>query len=392
MKVFKLYFKIIKSNLPALLMYLGIFLGIFATVMTSFDSTNQGIQYQEVDLAIVDYDQTKLSQALVDSLSRQNSVKPLEDLDQSTINQKLFSQELDYVLFIEEGLSADFLSGRTVAPVMYPGVNPGANAIIDQQINTLLYLVDAYRQAYGGEIPEDRMDWVLNEVQVLLSEEVEGALYQSPEQNRFNIITLHYFLIQMIYPLIALGFIIVGYTITKLERNDVKRRDIVSGYSEIKRSRDIFLSSFLAMTIIWVLLFIIGLFFTKIDLLSSTRAQLMILSSYIHTMALTCIIILLANCLRSQKAMSVLGTIVSLVIAFSVGIFVPREIVWKPLNDFSRISPAYWDVSNQILLGLSPNGIEISYQEVLQNISVMFLMGILAFVLTLILRKSREKI
>ena len=196
----------------------------------------------------------------------------------------------------------------------------------------------------------------------------------------------------MIYPLIALGFIIVGYTITKLERNDVKRRDIVSGYSEIKRSRDIFLSSFLAMTIIWVLLFIIGLFFTKIDLLSSTRAQLMILSSCIHTMALTCIIILLANCLRSQKAMSVLGTIVSLVIAFSVGIFVPREIVWKPLNDFSRISPAYWDVSNQILLGLSPNGIEISYQEVLQNISVMFLMGILAFVLTLILRKSREKI
>ncbi|HHU07454.1 MAG TPA: ABC transporter permease, partial [Clostridiaceae bacterium] len=116
----------------------------------------------------------------------------------------------------------------------------------------------------------------------------------------------------------------------------------------------------------------------------------MIISSLTHALALSAFIMLLIQIFSTQSSSSFLGTLVSLATAFGTGIFVPREIVWQPLQTVFSFMPTYWDVSNQFILEGTVS-LSADLGEIWRNIGIMLLMGMLFFSLTLILRRVRER-
>lgn len=87
--------------------------------------------------------------------------------------------------------------------------------------------------------------------------------------------------------------------------------------------------------------------------------------------------------------MSFFSTILSLLIAFSSGIFVPADFLWGPFHRFSKIFPPYWDVKNQVELhGAIVGG--RSLQPYYTGLLIMAGMGLLYFVITLLIRHSKN--
>ena len=87
-----------------------LFLIIVPVVLISFvsASTNQSFMTR---VGVVDYDDTAFSRNIVESLSQQSRIQMIEEQD---IQKKIFGQQMELAIIIEEGYTQDILSGNDV--------------------------------------------------------------------------------------------------------------------------------------------------------------------------------------------------------------------------------------------------------------------------------------
>ena len=101
MQVFKLYFKILKTMLGQVLMYIGIFTGI-SVLLFNQQKNNDPFDYKEASLkiSIVDNDNSAASQALSKNLTASNELIELPDYESDTIQDELYNRNVSNVIII----------------------------------------------------------------------------------------------------------------------------------------------------------------------------------------------------------------------------------------------------------------------------------------------------
>lgn len=389
MKASKLFFKIVNSKKGTYIMYIAIFLAIFLGNLKSFTGETKSLYYVEPTIAIIDEDKSQLSTNLKSYLESRYKTQEVE-ADEDKIKDKVFAKSIHYVIRMHEGFEESIKTDDQKYKG-YSGSEASVNRLIEYDVQQYLTYYNLYEISLGGEIPEEKMDWVQGEIQNISSQEVDGKVLGSDENATNKLTTMYYFLSFLIYILIAIGFASVGVTIVLMERRSVKIRDLVSGYPAWMRSKSIFFSSLIWMSLIWLLMIIVGLTATGFEILQNSRALLMIVSSFVHVISITLIIILLANMIQSDRVMALASTLFSLIVAFSSGIFVPRELMIKELVLFSKIFPAHWDINNLQLLAFDTTLGQAEYRSFFVNLAIMLLMGVAAGILNLILNRSRER-
>ena len=117
----------------------------------------------------------------------------------------------------------------------------------------------------------------------------------------------------------------------------------------------------------------------------------MTLSSLVHVLATSALVLLLANIFPTTKAMNFFGTLFSVVISFATGVFVDRSLLWEPLLEVSRITPSYWDVSNLEYIFESSRLANYDLSPYYFNLLVMVLMTVAALLATVIWRRIRKQ-
>ena len=115
MPVFNLFMKITKSKKYIILMYYGIFLGIFLLI-SNITPNSEDTLFQEVSLpiGIVYQEDTPLTQGIEKFLSRRHRTQSLPD-EKEALQNALYTADIAYIIRIHKGFTQDFLDGKDTA-------------------------------------------------------------------------------------------------------------------------------------------------------------------------------------------------------------------------------------------------------------------------------------
>ncbi|NMA93210.1 MAG: hypothetical protein GX975_00960, partial [Clostridiales bacterium] len=102
MRVFNLFFKILRSQRGGILMYIGIFLLIFLMMSSSFKSDIGGssLPIYNAKIAIFDHDNSPLSRALAKYLGERATIVTASREDKDSLLDDIYSRRLEYALII----------------------------------------------------------------------------------------------------------------------------------------------------------------------------------------------------------------------------------------------------------------------------------------------------
>lgn len=391
MKVFSLYFKILRYNKMGILSYLLVFLLIFLLISSSVkqDLPSSRLHTVEPKIQVNDHDQTELSQNFKAYLLK-DAQAPETELpeDKETIKQALYSDALDYMLVIPKGFTDSLQEdGEYLDLITYPSSHGGVASSIEMKIVSYVQNWDRIAKTFGGNPQGADLERALKLLDEVLAVEVEMYTHtgQTSEVENDQLIGLAYYLSYLTYIITAVSFLIVGRAIVSLENPLTRRRDVVSGFSESQRTVQLFVASYLSVTLVWLLMVVVCFFLVGWNVLSLEATPLMILSSFCHMLAIVSLTLFLCHLFPTDSAVSFMSNLVSLFLAFSSGTFVPAEFLWELFHKMSSLFPTFWDVQNQTQVMhniLAGNKLASYYQ----SLAIMVGMGLVYFFLTLIHR------
>ncbi len=389
MTVFKLFFKIMRDKLPAILSYAALFFFVFNLIsaqVEEYSKTDADIVTTPISIKIFDHDESPISQAFtsyMESNLREARIKIEENpLD---FQEDLYNDLVSYIVVIPEGFSQSLeKEGSTLALETHPGCSETVREIVDSMIISFFRNWDTVVATFG-EYPQGE-DLILALERLEKSMNIKVDMKILAKDDASDVISLRYFFTYIDYIVIALAFIVIGNPLVSIEDPLMKRRDIASGSSEEKRSLALFIASYTVMFLLWGFFIILAFYKIGFANLANHSVKLMLVSNFVHMLAIVSLTLLIIHLFPKKEAISFFSTLMSLLLAFSSGVFIPKEYLFEPFHKASAIFPTYWDVYNQYDL-YSQTVSESSLDSFYRSLLIMGGMAILYFLLTLIRRK-----
>ena len=286
------------------------------------------------------------------------------------------------MLIIPEGFQenpAQDDSDSTLRLTTYVSDNASKTEYVDTMIENFMANWDFTKALYGKEPTEGDLDRALKMQRDVLDIRVKSRLLSG--ENADILTGFRFFLIFLDYIMVAIPFLIFGPPIIVMEQSIMKRRDVASGYSQEKGGS----TSPGRLRLPRSDLGVNGRHFfcdELILLIYEPAVPYMLLSSFIHMLATGSMSLFLAHIPVGKRDVFLVDN-GEFLLAFSSGIFISDEFLWKPFHRFSMLFPSYWDVQNQKnVQSLLVGGRSITpYYRNLLVIGVMLLVGFLATLL-----------
>ena len=193
---------------------------------------------------------------------------------------------------------------------------------IKEKVNQYFRIWQQYLLLYDYDIDVVTEKSILKELDQLFESSVEFD-YPETEITPFQKLVPSFQFLS--YALVGTGIAVVALAYLIMDKTAVYRRNIVSGYSERKRIVGIFIAMFLAMIMIWLVGLAISAFFAGTAGFKHDYFPYLLISEFVQLLALTTLMFLIVQIVSKEEIISFLSTILSLFIAFSAGIFVPRD-------------------------------------------------------------------
>ncbi len=333
MTVFKSFFLILNQRKIPLMIYIPVFLGLCIAFSKTGDTADGSFTPTNTHYAVVDEDQSTLSQGLIDYLKQNNTVT-LYDAYDSTLGDQLYYSLLDYVLVIPHGFGEAVLSGANIDDLLSGYAVPGSTAeqYSANQITQFLNTYRAYQQLDmpSEKIMEKTVETLTKACDIVISND-QGEVIKPDEDYYFFQYLPYLFLCMMIQLLTA---ILVIY-----RKEDVARRMDCAEISVMKRNLCLFLATLLTSAVLFVL------FFSFKFVLFSTELHPYRL---INTILFFGISVSLAYCLSvfnpGDSIISLVSNVVGLGLAFISGAFVPTEFLPNGILTLAKCFPMYWNL------------------------------------------------
>ena len=250
MQVFNTFFKITKKQLPSFIIYFSIFT-VLLGVMASMGTGNNVYKESSMDIAIFNSDNSSKSKFLEEYLSSKHNIIELEN-DDEVIQDALYFQLVDYVLYIDEGFK--------LTNIKRPGSTTGN--YVDGHISTFEKAYDSYILAGYSEDEAYEKTIISLDNEGLVS--LKGKSTEKP--------VIYYFYTYFSYILIALLINILAPVIIALNRKEVRERTGISPLSEKNRSIQIITGAVILSVGLWVILNMVSVVMFKGELFQEKNA------------------------------------------------------------------------------------------------------------------------
>ncbi len=378
MQVFKLFFKILKTQLTQIIMYIVIFIFI-AYIVAGSPSAMTGYSEQKQDISVVDEDCTKTSGALKNYLLSCNSQIELDSYDFETIQDELYNRNTTNVIFIPKGFEDAVLSGDTEEILDIYNI-PGTMSanIVTGQANNYINVLNSYTAA-GISIEDavERTSETLNK-KTDISFISDSGESDSP---------LSLFLTYIAYVFITIAVNGVSPVIQVLNKPALRRRFNCSS-CKIVRSNAGLISGISIFGIAICAVFSAAALITHGSELLSVKGLLCILNMGIYMAVSLSIAYLIGSVTVSANIISMLSNIIGLGFSFLGGVFVPIELLGDEIIKIAHFLPSYWYVIVKNSIFNLGNG--STYLDILQGMGIMLTFAAAIFTVTLAIVKNRR--
>ena len=384
MSVFSVCLRVLKKNLPTILIYFFVFVMVSSiiTVMTAPSEPGE-FEKTKIPMAIFAQENTPLVEGLKESLGQQAYFVETED-NREKLQEALFYRRVHYILRIPAGFTEAFIQGN---PIMLERTSiPGSTSAIyiDLRIDRYLETLRLYTAAMPETGIREKVNFVLSDLAVETKVEIAGS------ENRTNDTgILKYYFNFLAYTIMFAIIFGVSAILLVFNDTDIKRRNLCSPLSSNKISLQCFLACALFALANWVVLAALSAVF-GFDEIASPSTWLYLINSLVFTICISGLAFFIGNLTKSREVVSAVANIITLGTSFLSGVFVPQEILGENVLRIASFMPTYWYVrANGRIAGLADLSIQ-SLSDVFISIAIQLAFGAAFLIAALVIGKRRQ--
>lgn len=346
MPVFKCFWKIINQHKLGMFLYIGIFMAItlIYTTLGGDSETQATFNATSINLAIIDRDESTISEGLTGYLGDLHQLVDLDDNERS-LQDALFFREVEYILIIPAGFGEDFQAnkeGTTLENIKVP--NSTSGMYVDSQIDNYLVTLQAY--LHVGFDVDSAIESTVQDLDNQVTVEVNMA------ETEVSAASPYYFQ-YLPYIFTSITIVMLGPIFIAFNRGDIARRMECSSLTFKEKNLQIALGCVISSLAIW-LVFMIVPFILYREEMNSSIGTLRIINSFAFLVVSVGIALLLGQVMKNNNVLSAASNVIGLGMSFLTGVFVPQEFLSSGVLAIARFLPAYWYVrSNDMLTTVS---------------------------------------
>ena len=386
MQVYKAYFKIIKSNITQLLIYVFIFLA-FAIILGRVSTSPSDVNFEttKVDIAFINNDKdSKIVSNLKDYLSKNTNIEDIGTTKQDKQNA-LYFREVEYIVTIPKGFTDKILSGDKDVDIEKTQIpNSTSQVFVDNLINRYLNTVSRYTSTIDNISEKDLISNVNKDLSKTTKVEVETYKNDSIKNNNCN--RYYNFLSYSILAVLIFG---IGDVMMTFNKKDLKRRNLASAMSFSKMNFQMVLGNISFAIGAWVVMILASFIMYK-TYMFTINGMLLLLNSLVFTFASLSVSLLISNFITSRDFMSAVANVIVLGTCFISGVFVPQQYLSKGVIAVAKFNPTYWYVKANDEIAVLVNYSNSNLMEILTNISIVMGFAIAVYALNLVIVKQKR--
>lgn len=346
MPVFKLCMKIIRKNLPSMMIYIVVFLGI-AILVSSANSQNPatgGFSQAKTNLAFYSEEDTPLVQGLKKELAKTCNFTEIPN-ETEKLQDALFFRNADYILRIPKGFTDSFLRGET--PKLTKTIVPDSVSAryTDLAVSQYLNTAHLYVKSLNGISQEE----LVRRVESDLSADTPVTMQSNVKQLAKNDFTAYYFN-YLAYTLSSILILGISAIMLVFNNKELKRRNFCSPISAGNMNLQFILANFTFTIACWVVT-VGACFALNPGAFASWNTLWLIVNSLAFTLCLSAMSYVIGTLLKSRNAISAVCNVVTLGPCFISGVFVPQEFLNDTVLKIASFTPTYWYVKANTQIG-----------------------------------------
>jgi ABC-2 type transport system permease protein len=389
MRVFNVYFKILKTQKTAILIYAAIFLALTILMSTTYinDEMDQ-FSVQKVNALVVNEDgQNEFLDGFLNYLENYVTYVEVED-NEETRKDALFYRKVEYILTIPKGFTEAFLSGEETT--MSKEVIPDSMEAV-----AVDHAVDNYMNSakvYLKHIPDIGQQELNQYVRRNLSNETKVSFDitrqdEKRSSDEFN----NYYFNYLGYVLIAVFIIAVSSAMLSFQKIDIRRRHHASPIT-LRNLNTQLLFANLIFVFSYLVIFIVAGFISNPFRRVDVNLLLYCINAVVFAITTLSLSYLIGISVTSKKAVSAISTAISLSLAFISGMFVPQEFLGESVLRLASFTPTYWyiKVNNTIVSLTGYQWDNVSEILAMMAIQIGFAAAFISIVMVVSKRKSQQ--
>ena len=381
MIVFKTFLKILNKNKFIIILYTVFLIGFGGfNMQTSDNSTN--FVASKPDIMIVNYDEEKgITKDLIKYITDNSNIIELNN-NEEAINDGLFYRDVNYVIYIPENYSEDFMDGKN-PEINIKSTGDYQSSFAEMLLSRYIKVANIYQKSIKNE---DELTSKINET---LSKQSEVEITSKLDTESLAKATFYYNFAS--YSILACLVYVICLVLSSFKDIKIQKRTIISSTDYRKLNRQLLLSKSLFSIILWGVY--VALSFVLIgDVMFSNQGIIYLINSFIFTMCATAIALFIGNLVSNKNAINGIVNVIALGSSFLCGAFVPMEWLPDGVLKIAHILPSYYYISsNESLKTLEVFNLE-TMQPIITNMIVILGFSIIFIILTNIVSKRKQKI
>lgn len=391
MKIFKLFYSLANAYRKNIIINTVILFAL--TIPISFVYTSNldtSFDQVELKLGLVNHDQDNIvTDHFVDYLEDQYQVVTLPD-DEETVIDALYYENANYVLEIPEGFGESLLNNEDPIP-LEKKVGPErssetyADILIENYINNFQTLNAGTIDSNDPESVTATLDLVEESIADDIPVTTNETTNLDADTIAFGMSFTHLTSYSMIMTLIT----VFGLPMISMRNPEIMKRDRLGNISTSRRNTELFLACNAFGIALWLAIMVVGGFIFGFDTLTSTHGQLLVLSSFIAMMGIQQMAFFIVTVASNKGVVSFLSTGISLLVAFTSGIFMPRSFVSPFMQQLAQVATPVWQVKTDEIILSAETLSQSQYTTIFQYMGIQLLIGLAYMSLTYIYRKYK---
>lgn len=384
MQTFKTFFKIAWRRLPSIILYFIIYAIItFALGNISQTDFDSNFKSKELDICVIDEDNSTTSKALVNYLDSMHNLVHLEN-NAEVLQDNLYYRYISYVLTIPEGFENNLIDGKTkelLTDVKLP--NSTSGYYIDQQTNQFLNSIQVY--IAGGY----SLDKAISETNENIKNCSNVETIEFDDANNSKNSQVFYFYQYLPYIFIVILLCGLAPIIIIFNKKEIQERISCSALSHNNKNLQLALCCSIYSFVVWIA-YIFMAFVAYGSKIFETNSLYAMLNSFVFILIASGITFFASNYSLDNNVLNMIANTVGLSMAFLCGVFVPQNMLSSSVLSIGKFLPAYWYIKNNNMLAGFSNEL-FSIKSYWTSIGIQILFAAAIFSLALVASKLRRQ-
>ncbi len=383
MQVFKLFFKMLRSNFKLLMIYFGVFIGMITILVNlQYSKAQTGYSQDKIKLAVVDEDKSAYSKAFMEFFEDKHHVTEIEN-NEKEIAEGLYWRDYDYVVVIPKGFYESLTGEKPME--LKKMVVPGSFSsnyfeadfnMFNQKLVTLLEC---------GMTMEEAVKEIMELRDVTPTVKMASFVSRSQGDTMTGVYN------HMPYFFIAVGVAAISLVLHAINQREVKDRTECSPATLFSRNMGL-IAGVIVMGLIMQLIGIgLAVIFSGFKVFMDARLPYFVINSVCVMIFSLSLGYFAGMITKSDAAMNGMINVFSLAFCFLGGIFVPSSVFSDNVKAVCRYIPTYWYTTNNDMIGKMVKADSEFISTLTKNCVGMVLAGVAVFTITLVCISAKRK-